>query len=99
MCTTLYCGNKNNGLCAWKISGAAEGTQCGAGKVCISNQCVESSLVSDDSTCVFGDQLIYQAYFTNTNLIIPNKSMDCDSYLNFYYNNITLNTVNLFLIY
>lgn len=94
MCTTLYCGNKNDRLCAGKISGAAEGTQCDAGKVCISNQCVTSSLVSDDSTCIFGDQLIYQAYFTDA--IIPNKSMDCDSYLNFYYNNITLNTVNLF---
>lgn len=88
MCTALYCGIETELGFSLSQSAAIEGTTCDTGKICIKKQCTNSH-IANNKTCPFNDQLISQNFISSFKL--PNFTMDCDSYLAFYYTKFKVN--------
>lgn len=76
MCQLLYCRRNSTVSTCEAFIGAADGTLCDSGKVCLNGICTPS-LSAQTGTCLYGDGLIVQEI---TGITLTSPQMKCTNF-------------------
>ena len=78
------------------LGGAAEGTSCGSGKMCIQGVCTVSAK-APTSDCLFADEPVRSVQFNIYGITLPNSIMSCNEVIEYSINTLSYTSDDLCL--